>query len=232
MAADKSEMMTAVSLYENDEGEAVVGDVPVTPMPIPTEDTPTTKENNSDEDIDSLLEELHTKDNTSTQEALDKLRRSTTSFTSTIGAVTKNIDSKLGVSDNAQQIDSKLGVSTAASRTSETVVGLWNQISSSSATQSIRNVVGDTLHQGSMVVGDTVERTGISERIRDLDSKHGISQSVTQGTLGALATGMDLLNETLVNVAKVDSGEQDYDNVVSSSVENESDLKIGNDQVK
>jgi len=235
--ADKADTMTAVSLDENGEGNALVDEIPLTPTP--PKDTPTTKENNSDEDIDSLLEELHANpnaDSTSTQEALENLRRSTTLFTSTIGAVTKNIDSKLQVSENAQHIDSKLGVSSTVastvSLTSETVVDLWDKIQSSSTTQSIKRSVGETLHQGSITVGETVERTGISERIRDLDAKHGISQSVTQGTLGALATGMDFLNQSLVNVANVSHEEQDYDGLVSNSVDDESDLKIGDDQVK
>jgi len=229
----ESNTMTAVSLYENEDGEAVIGDVPI--APALTNDVEIKNTNTSDEEIDSLLKDLHNDlnpsvtTNNSNQEALDNLRRSTTSFTSTIGAVTKNIDSKFHVSTNAQQIDNKLGVSSTVSRTSETVAGLWDKVRSSTATKIIQKSVGDTVHKGKRVVGETVDRTGLKESMRGLDEKHGI----TQGTLGALAGGMDLLNKTLVSVSKVNSQDgQDYDGLVSSPVDNESDLKIGDDQVK
>lgn len=224
--------MTSVSLYENDDGEAVIGDVPI--APTTTSDVPTKNTNNSDEDIDTLLKELHNNPNAngtsnSNQEALDNLRRSTTSFTSTIGAVTKNIDSKFHVSTNAQQIDSKLGVSTTVSRASETAAGLLDKVRSSAATQIIQKSVGETVGKGKRLVGNTVERTGLGESMRGLDEKHGI----TQGTLGALAGGVDLLNKTLASVTKVNSQDgQDYDGLVSNPTDDESDLKIGDDQVK
>jgi len=235
---DQRNTMSAVALNDNE----TAGDIPLSLMT--NVDAPVTNvepgTNTADEDIDSLLQELHTTPSSeaSNTKAIENLRRSTAEFTSTIGAVTKNIDSKLNVSSNAQHIDSKLGVSSTVSRTSETVVSLWDKIQSNSTTQSIRNSVTETMSKGTRAVGETVDRSGLGEvlnkekeRMKELDSKHGI----TEGTLGALASGMNFMSKSVKELTKVGRGdddkEQDYDHLLSTSTD-ESDLQIGDDQVK
>lgn len=242
---DQSNTMTAVSLNDGE----TAGDTPLTPslsLPPVTNVEETDTNNSSDEDIDSLLQELHTSTSSeaSNTRAIENLRRSTVEFTSTIGAVTKNIDSKLHFSSNAHQIDSKLGVSSTVSRTSEQVSSIWDRIQSSAATQTIQKSVSETVSKGTKVVGDTVDRSGLGgvlskekERMKEFDSQHGI----TQGTLGALASGMNFMSKSVKGLTKVRSGddedqsvdnENDYDNLLSTSADDESDLKIGDDQVK
>jgi len=117
-------------------------------------------------------------------------------------------------------------------------VSLWDKIQSNSTTQSIRNSVTETVSKGTRAVGESVEMSGLGgvlnkekERIKELDSKHGASAS----GMNFMASGMNFLSKSVKELTKVgsdnDEEEQDYDHLLSTSA-NESDLKIGDDQVK
>jgi len=207
-------------------------------------DSPTNPENSStnasDEEIEGLLNELDTSPNTdATATALEKLRCSTKELTSTLGTVSKNIDSKLHVTENAKNIDSKLGVSGTVTSTANAINSLWSSIQSSATTQSIQKTVG----KGAEAIGETVDKSGLTERIQKLDKQHGI----TSGTFEVLKTGVDWVNQGLkqTGVGSVDNegvndadkqinDDQDYDKLVATSAdENGLGLvAVGEDQVE
>lgn len=128
---------------------------------------------------------------------VEKVKKSASRFATSLGLLTKDIDSKLGISTTVQKIDTKLhatertkqainAVSTTASsidtklHISETTRSTAEKVGSSSAAKNIRSTVGGVWE-------------GAGNGWKQLDQKHGI----TTKTAGFFSSSVDFLTTKL-----------------------------------
>lgn len=163
--------------------------------------------NKVDDDMAAIFKEvdelakIDTTESSSSATAEDanikKVKKSASRFATSLGLLTKDIDSKLGISSTVQKIDTKLQasertkqamntVSSTASNIdsklhiSETTRSTAEKVGSSSAAKNIRSTVGGVLE-------------GAGNGWKQLDQKHGI----TSKTAGFFSSSVDFLTAKL-----------------------------------
>lgn len=157
-----------------------------------------------DDDVDKLLEELDkpsekkakeqepqpsmTEQNPNPNDPLAQVKTSTSRFLSSLGAMTTDLDSKLGISKKAKEINekTKIGEKTknAMTMVSEKVVEVDQNLKISETTGNVAKNVGQQIKTG-------VDATG--RGIKGLDEKHNI----TSKTANFFSSSAEFINSKI-----------------------------------
>ena len=175
--------------------------------PMATPDTPAVEAAASaeeeDKEVEELLDEL--KEPSENEEAVNKLKESTSKLTNTIGHIAADIDSKFKIMDKAKTVDAQVGVTSKVQGAATTVGGLLGQLK-------IGEKVNGVLNQGPVKhvtteVGNLVNKSGIKDavvnvgkEVQKVDEEHKVAAKA----LGAVSSGVDFVANTISNVASKD----------------------------
>lgn len=201
----------SISITDVDLNEGESTDVTKTST-VKVEDVKEGDEDEGNDDVNALLDELQ--EPSEQQEAMLKLRKSTSRLTSALKTVSTDIDSKLNISASAKNVDQTLGVTQAAQ-----AIGGW--FSSLNVGQKAQDLVPkESVKQASTTITGTLETTGVKDvwvketkRVQSFDKEHRIS---TQ-TMEAVATGLDWVTNNIGTGQKTD--DTDYESMVAVTEE-------------
>lgn len=166
----------------NEESNTAVSEMPITE-----------KEDHEDDDVNHLIDELKSSEESQASQVLvDKLKQSTVKLTSALSAVASDVDLKLDhkISSTAHSVDQSLGVSNIVSGTWKTL----NQVWSDKVKPATRNIVENDRVKGvTNIVGETIERSGVTTTIKSIEKEH----QLTSKAVNAVASSMDWVSNTI-----------------------------------
>ena len=207
LSSPRGESTSSITDVDLNEGESTNV---IKTSTVKVEDVKEGDEDKGADDVDALLDELQQP--SEQEEAMLKLRQSTSRLTSAIKTVSSDIDSKLNITASAKNVDQTLGVTQAAQ-----ALGGW--FTSLNVGQKAQDLVPkETVKQASTTITDTLETTGVKDvwknetkRVQSFDKEHRISSQ----TMEAVATGLDWVTNNLNK--KPD--QTDYESMVSVNEE-------------